>query len=277
MQRRTYWSMYFLILIALIAITSICFGLQRIVLGGPKPILPTIDRWGLPTTDGVNVGGYIHSYDGMTRCPRWTLERINQENLREEIGVERSDYFKEDKAIPEEFRSTLEDYKKSGWSRGHQAPSDNYMIDQGQNNATFFLSNMVPQNQAMNNGVWKKLEIWKRNLARTGVLQNNEWISVQLWSVVVPLWLRDQSSPKQIKVELCGNVWVPTHLGCTALVQYRDNIDLYAWIIPNSEAVAKDPPDKFRVSVDDLERAAGLDFWKFLDYNTQKKLEAAVP
>ncbi len=51
------------------------------------------------------------------------------------------------------------------WSRGHMSPSADWADADGDNAPTFFLSNMLPQNQALNGGAWGDLENHLRDLA----------------------------------------------------------------------------------------------------------------
>ena len=51
------------------------------------------------------------------------------------------------------------------WSRGHMSPSADWADTDGDNAPTYFLSNMLPQNQTMNAGAWGDLENYLRTLA----------------------------------------------------------------------------------------------------------------
>ncbi|XP_013770880.1 endonuclease domain-containing 1 protein-like [Pundamilia nyererei] len=50
-----------------------------------------------------------------------------------------------------------EDYKHSGYTRGHLAPSGHQQTEEDKK-ATFTLTNIVPQMEKFNNGPWKNLE-----------------------------------------------------------------------------------------------------------------------
>lgn len=51
------------------------------------------------------------------------------------------------------------------WSRGHMSPSADWNVSDGDNAPTFYLSNMLPQNQTLNSGAWGDLENHLRDLA----------------------------------------------------------------------------------------------------------------
>lgn len=88
-----------------------------------------------------------------------------------------------------------EDYRGSGWSRGHMAPAGDFKWDDGAMWDTFFYTNCCPQNMALNNGLWNALEQKVREWARrfgsvrviTGpVVGNNAYGTIGSHKVVVP-------------------------------------------------------------------------------------------
>uniref|UniRef100_A0A3B4EZ94 Uncharacterized protein n=1 Tax=Pundamilia nyererei TaxID=303518 RepID=A0A3B4EZ94_9CICH len=56
-----------------------------------------------------------------------------------------------------ELQAVNEDYKHSGYTRGHLAPSGHQQTEEDKK-ATFTLTNIVPQMEKFNNGPWKNLE-----------------------------------------------------------------------------------------------------------------------
>jgi endonuclease G len=66
--------------------------------------------------------------------------------------------------LEENDRSELSDYRGSGFDRGHMTPSGDAATADAQE-ATFALSNIVPQTAALNRGPWESIEESVRNLA----------------------------------------------------------------------------------------------------------------
>ena len=65
--------------------------------------------------------GYAVGYDYDRKVPSWVAYRLTPESVNKRF--ERSNKFKEDPEIPNQYRSTLSDYKGSGYDRGHMAAS----------------------------------------------------------------------------------------------------------------------------------------------------------
>ncbi|MFG6416967.1 DNA/RNA non-specific endonuclease [Roseateles sp. DC23W] len=96
----------------------------------------------------------LHS--GETRTPVYAAQRLNRQSLSGRKR-QRSDRFFTDARLPLAERATLEDYKRSGYSRGHLAPSGD-MATEAAMAQSFSLANMVPQSIRHNSGAWSKIE-----------------------------------------------------------------------------------------------------------------------
>ena len=74
--------------------------------------------------------------------------------------------FKPDPKI-EEGSSSLNDYRNSGYDRGHLCPAADMRMSPGSMLETFYLSNISPQNPSFNRGIWSSLESVVRDWAKT--------------------------------------------------------------------------------------------------------------
>jgi endonuclease G len=100
-----------------------------------------------------------------TRTPLWSAEGLDPARLAAARGIERASTFHEETALPAEERADLDDYRRSGYDRGHLAPSADMPDDDAQQES-FSLANMVPQDPSLNRGPWADLEADVRSLAR---------------------------------------------------------------------------------------------------------------
>ena len=138
--------------------------------------------------------GVMHS--GVSRTPLWSAEHVTQTHLRDAKGLERVNAFHAEERLPADERAELRDYARSGFDRGHLAPSADMPTPEAQQES-FSLSNMVPQDPNNNRHLWEGIEAAVRHL----VTQRGE-----LYVITGPLF-RGASL-----TQLHGRVLVPTHL-----------------------------------------------------------------
>ena len=101
-------------------------------------------------------------HNGSTRTPVFVAERLNRQSLLQAQGEQRTDRFFADARLPRGERAELNDYKGSGFARGHMAPAGNMPTPDAMAQS-FSLANMVPQNSKQNSGPWAKIEKDTRN------------------------------------------------------------------------------------------------------------------
>lgn len=124
--------------------------------------------------------GYAVGYNPATKSPAWVSQDLKRENL-DEKNTYRVDNFRPDPSIPIQYSATLKDYARSGYDRGHMAPSEDFRESAQQMDESFFLSNIVPQNPANNRGIWlvaeKNTRYWAKKyqqvLVVTGPIYDN--------------------------------------------------------------------------------------------------------
>ena len=83
-----------------------------------------------------------------------------------EIGVNlaREGNFREDPLV-RTGSASLNDYRRSGYDRGHLAPVGDMNFDSVAMEESFYMSNISPQKRAFNGGIWSRLENQVRNWA----------------------------------------------------------------------------------------------------------------
>lgn len=104
----------------------------------------------------------LHS--GVSRTPLYAAERLTRRSVSAARRVERSDAFHDENRLPEDDRASLADYLRSGYDRGHLAPAGDMPSAVAQAES-FSLANIVPQNRAVNRGLWAAIEESVRRLA----------------------------------------------------------------------------------------------------------------
>lgn len=96
-------------------------------------------------------------HGGQTRTPVLVAQRLNRRMIAQASAVPRTDRFHAEARLPRSERAGLDDYRGSGYSRGHMAPAGD-MHDETAMAQSFSLANIVPQDPAHNSGPWNRIE-----------------------------------------------------------------------------------------------------------------------
>lgn len=105
----------------------------------------------------------LHS--GITRTPLWAAEHLTRAQVNAARGLDRINRFHAEPRLPPGDRAELADYARSGFDRGHMAPSGD-MPDAKAQGESFSLANMIPQNPDNNRNLWERIESAVRTLTR---------------------------------------------------------------------------------------------------------------
>lgn len=202
----------------------------------------------------VNRSCYSLGYDCRTRNASWVYERLTADSLKGDAN--RADFaFREDSLIPQIFRSTLKDYQKSGFDRGHLAPAANHKSSSEGMEDTFYLSNMSPQNPKLNRGYWAKLEKYVRDLTKS-------YQTVEVFTGPLYLPKEEADGHKWVKYQVIGenDVAVPTHFFKVLFLESKGKRDTVAYILPNEPIASNTSLDQFKTTVKKVEKCAGILF-----------------
>ncbi|MDX1909431.1 MAG: DNA/RNA non-specific endonuclease [Bacteroidia bacterium] len=191
--------------------------------------------------------------------------------------AERQNNFRVDTDLPGDFfAAATSHYTGSGFDRGHLCPSEDRDRTEEDNSATFLMTNIIPQAPNNNQGVWKKLEEYCRDLSDAGY---------EMYIIAGPAGKGGYGSNGGSTSSLNGGtIAVPSHVWKIILILTNgkrdlDRVDgdtrLIAVKIPNRESVGDDWGN-YRVSVDDLEDLTGFDFLSALSNGIEEELEERV-
>ena len=202
--------------------------------------------------------GYTLSYNEEYEVPQWVAYELTREEVVTQ-SVERKDNFREDKAVST-GSATLNDYKKSGYDRGHVAPAADFRWSFDAMNDTFYLSNMCPHTHAFNAGIWSDLEEAVRSIA-----YEDECIYVVTGPVLT-------DGPYETIGE--NKVAVPNYFYKVILDYSAPTVKAIGFIMPHENS--KEPLSYFAVTVDEVENMTGLDFFPLLPDDEEEKLESSL-
>ncbi len=103
-------------------------------------------------------GRYTFLYSSPHRQARWVAYKLTRDDVDQ--GAGRASSFKVDSRLAfYGWTSAVDnDYKNSGYDRGHLLPSADRSASVEENKATFLFSNVSPQRPRLNQQTWKNLE-----------------------------------------------------------------------------------------------------------------------
>ena len=122
-----------------------------------------------PRTTLLCNDAYAVLASGITRGALWSAEHLTAASVAAARDTPRQGEFHPEDRLPPGDRAELDDYRRSGFDRGHMAPSGD-MPDAEAQQQSFSLANMVPQAGELNRGAWADIESAVRDLVR----QNGE-------------------------------------------------------------------------------------------------------
>ena len=189
-------------------------------------------------------------YSEVNEQAAWVYYILTSENINGD--QERTDDFKADPLVSTGSAS-LEDYKFSGYDRGHLCPAADMTQNKTAMSESFYLSNMSPQLPGFNRGIWSSLEGQVRDWALN---------YQKLYVVTGPIF-------KGIISIIGGNkVIVP---GYYYKVLFDGNNKMIGLILPNSSSTKS--LVQFVVTVDQIEEQTGIDFFPGLEDKLENRLE----
>ena len=215
--------------------------------------------------DGTRNYAAYYDYDHFVST--WVAYPLHAGN----IGTgDRTDAFSLDPLLPRDKQQFNPSGYKEGnagkFSRGHQIPSAD-RLDWRVNIETFFGTNMTPQNETLNGGAWDALENrvrkWAKNMA-TDTLYVVTGCSVAGSSQYVL-----DGDGKHIPVP------VGYYKALLRLAKDKSWSAVAFWF--DNKALSGTDVKNAAMSVDDLEKKVGVDFFVNLDSKTQQDVEAANP
>lgn len=253
-------------------------ALQRLefpkVKGGSSIVIihTTNDKWGI---------NYSVEWDCQKKSQRWSCYQMHSGNY----GGSNSrvvDGYLFDEDLPNHSTNYVTDndsfnidpFWSSGYDHGHICPNADRKYSREANRQTFFLTNMQPQRNIFNSGIWLKMENkltnswWPKTNGDTLYVVKGGTIDSED-NIIEYICNRQKSATSKN-----GLIPVPKYFFMALL---RKNSMGYKglafWVEHLNENHSSDPLDNYVINIRELERRTGIDFFCNLPDKTEEEVE----
>lgn len=209
----------------------------------------------LPTSTSKDVytnGAYSFSYKEEYEQSEWVAYELTQNDMSS--ADYKRPYFNQDKSVKTKS-ADWRNYKNSGYNKGHLCPAADRKSSYSMYEKTFLTSNASPQLYDFNSGIWNRLEQKVRFWA-----ERYNGVYVITGGVL-------EEGLKTIGTE---DVAVPNYF--YKIILTKDKSNMIGFLIPHEDT--NKPLYNFVVSVDEIEKRTGIDFFSALSDDVEHKLEA---
>jgi len=195
-------------------------------------------------------------YQEAHEVPQWVAYVLRSEHLMD--CHDRSDKFREDFSVSTGSAGP-DDYRSSGFDRGHIAPAGDMKFSRQAMEDSFFMSNITPQSPGMNRGQWAKLETLVRAWAKEGD---------ETYIVSGPILAEDLPKIRNTDISIPREhykVIMRLHNGKRSAIAFLMSQN------PNSADLRT-----YALSVREIENRSGLNFFPHLPRSEQEGLETTI-
>ena len=205
------------------------------------------------TTNAIyHRSAYIFSYSESHEQSEWVAYYLDVDDINS-THFDRP-FFTQDPLV-KSASADWRNYKKSGYDKGHLCPAGDRKESYKSFQETFFTSNISPQEHEFNSGLWNRLEEKIRywSTAKKG-----------LYVVTGGVLTDDLKTIGKEKVS------VPNYFYKVLLS--KDGTQMIGFLVPHENS--NQPLYEFVVSVDEIEKMTGIDFYPNLSDEIENQLES---
>ena len=204
------------------------------------------------TNDVYKRNTYFFSYSEAHEQSEWVAYYLDSNDVKT-TNYDRP-FFEQDPLVKTES-ADWRNYKKSGYDKGHLCPAGDRKESYESFEETFFTSNISPQDHDFNSGVWNRLEDKIRYWAAA-----KEGLYVVTGGVLT-------DDLKTIGKE---KVSVPNYFYKVLLS--KDGTQMIGFLVPHENS--NKPLYEFVLTVDEIEKMTGIDFYPNLSDEIENQLES---
>ena len=213
---------------------------------------------------------YVLSFNNSKSGPNWVAWHLQASDIGDE---ERGD-FHPDASLPAGFkRITKGDYTGSGFDRGHVCNSKDRTDTRMNNDATFLMTNILPQAPDNNQGPWVRLENFERELTQQG---NEVYIYAGAFGTGGTGRSGSKNTIANSEVNVPQTFWKVLLIikkGSNDLSRINAKTRTIAVCMPNKQGTRNTDWHKFITTIRNVEGATGYNFLTELSPSIQDAIE----
>jgi endonuclease G len=217
-------------------------------------------RWGIKSDSGtlLHKNYFVINHNDDWKIPYWVAYFLSDSNLAGDTP--RTDDFRADPSLQQGHRSELEDYRDSGYDRGHNAPAASFKRNHEAMSATFLLSNICPQASYMNRHVWSRIEDRLRDMVDS---------ETEAWVVTGNICYGPGDALGDSSFQRIGPNRVAVPRSCYKAILLMDVQDSsfkeVFYLVENRSGLESTDPGHYETSEAHLEQITGYDFFPVAD------------
>lgn len=199
--------------------------------------------------------GYTLSYNKWRLIPDWVAYELTYQETLGQVPREKGFY--PDPEVRGD-QATVDDYRHSGWDRGHMAPAGDMKWSKEAMKESCYFTNICPQNPDLNGGKWRVLEEKCRDLT-------SDYSSIQV--VCGPII-------ENAKLGTIGSnhVLIPDAFFKVLLVKQKDQYEGIGFYFKNEPA--SQSLRNYSCTIDEIEQKAGIDFFSSITDDIENSVES---
>lgn len=209
---------------------------------------------------------YSVEYDTQKKSTRWSCYEIYGSNRETHTQRYYSDtnQYPQDPLLDQQYRWQTDPFWRSGYDHGHLCPSADRLNTQEANIQTFYLTNMMPQVNGFNAGVWATMETWVRNQITA---------SSRDTLFVVKGGTMDNADQYTTLARTGGTLIIPKYYYMAVLMHNSQGYKAMGFWIEHKASSTRNLA-QYVMNIDELERLTGLDFFCNLPDDTENHVES---
>ncbi len=222
-------------------------------------------------TAGAHDVSYSCEWDYQKKSQRWSCCAMTSQTIKGGAGY--TGNFTEDPDLPTamRFSDTSAMYAGSGFTRGHIIASADVQYSREANQQTFYYTNMQPQYYNFNagegyEGIWVRMENWVRKKAES--LHDGDTLFVCKGGTI--------DNESQILKRVKNQLIVPRYFYMALLMKSGGQYKAIGLWAEHKNTVDKSEVASHAITIDELERLTGIDFFCNLPDDIERKVQGSV-